>query len=242
MALSRQRKQRLRRQANVRAAREHVPATGEARSAIRQANRAYGREVADLHGAQRVQLSQLSGMLQNIGRSGLKGRYAAQTAADLRSRKADAISGLPYALSVARQDRNDQVADARSSLADARAAQAEAAGREYNRLLDQARKNKQSRVRERRENSGLDRGVRNALIVADVAFKNSEREDQAAFLKDPAAFAAGIAKKAEGADPVDARKAVAILFKRVRKDRLKGTFENLYGPQDWDKKKGRRRR
>jgi hypothetical protein len=158
-------------------------------------------------------------------------------AGDLRSRIAESVSSVPYAIQEAQQTRADAIADARADLADARADKQAAIGKRFNDLLDEARTAKADKAEDKKKNGGLDRGVRNALIIANVAYKNSSAEDRKVFMSDPSAFAAGVAKKAEGADPVDARKAVEILFKRLRKNMLKNTFENVYGPQDWNRKK-----
>ena len=220
--LSPQKKQKLKQKAKVQSRRENTGANAVAQATIAGANQDYGREKKSAIGAQRVEVSQLNNMLGNIAGSGLKGKYAQQTVNELRSRKQDTISGLPYALADANVARRDAIAGARSDLLANQLAQQQDVGSRYNDLLDTARSDKQGRIEDRikdREDNpgGLSSGVKNALIVANAYMKAANPKEQAALMADRNGFILGVAKDAEGADQIDAKKAVAIIMRRVNK-------------------------
>jgi len=221
--LSPQKKQKLKQKAKVQSRRENTGANAVAQATIAGANQDYGREKKSAIGAQRVEVSQLNNMLGNIAGSGLKGKYAQQTVNELRSRKQDTISGLPYALADANVARRDAIAGARSDLLANQLAQQQDVGSRYNDLLDTARSDKQGRIEDRADAKadggpgGLSSGVKNALIVANAYMKAANPKEQAALMADRNGFILGVAKDAEGADQIDAKKAVAIIMRRVNK-------------------------
>lgn len=218
--LSPQRKQKIRRQAKAQSRRENVGTNAIAQSEIAGANRDYGREAQSARGAQRVEVSQLNQMLSNVQDSGLRGKYAAQTVNELRARKMDSISGLPFALADANTARRDAIASARSDLLASQVAQQEAFGATYNDLLSDARDAKQGKIEDRKEaraDGGMAPGVKSALIVANTYLKAANPKERAKLLKDPGGFILGVAQEAEGADQVDAKRAVQILIERINK-------------------------
>lgn len=216
--LSPQKKQKLKHKAQVQSARESGGNQAVANAQIAGANQDYGREVKSAKGAQAVEVSQLNHMLGNVAGSGLRGRYAAQTVNELRARKMDSISGLPFVLADANTARQDAISSARSDLLAAQVSQQQDVGTKYNDLLDAARKDKQSRIDDRAAAStGMDPGVKSALIVANTYLKAASPKERHALLKDPGGFILGVAKEAEGADQVDAQRAVRILLERINK-------------------------
>jgi hypothetical protein len=240
--LGNKRKQAIKARAEAQARRENAGSGAAARATIGQANRDYGREVSSARGAQRVELSQLSSMLGNVGDAGLKGRYAAQTVNDLRSRKAESISGLPYAIADANEARRDAIATARADLAQAQIDMQNEIATNYTDMIGDARKAKEARLEDGGK-GGISTGVRNALIVANNYMNAAEAKGEGApalLLQDRGAFAQGVAKDAEGADQVDALKAVNILIKKRERDAAKSSLESLYGPGSMDPKKKRR--
>jgi hypothetical protein len=243
--LSNKRKQKLKQRAAAQTARENAGAGAAAKAAIGQANRDYGREVASARGAQKVEVSQLTNMLKGIGDSGLKGRYAAQTVADLRGRKMSAISSVPFAIADANAARRDAVASARSDIAEAQIQRQQDFGENYSSLLEDARKAKEDRLSSDESGpGGISTGVRNALIVANNYLNAADAKGGGAagiLMQDRGAFAQGVAKDAEGADQVDALKAVNILIKRREHSAAKGSLESLYGPGSMTPKRKKKR-
>jgi len=218
--LSPKRKQNIRQKAKAQSRRENVSSGSIAQSQIAGANRDYGREAQSARGAQKVEVSQLNNMLSNVRDSGLRGKYAAQTVNELRARKMDSISGLPYALADANTARRDAISTARSDLLASQVAQQEAFGSTFNDLLGDARDAKQGRIDDRKEaraDGGMDAGVKSALIVANTYLKAANPKERAELLKDPGGFILGVAQEAEGADQVDAKRAVQILLERINK-------------------------
>lgn len=231
--LGSKKRQHIKRRAKKEVAREYAGAGAGTRQAIKQANREYGRTASDARGAQAVQLSQLNRMLSNVRDSGLKGKYAAQTAADLRARKTEAISGLPFMLSQAAEDRTDAIGSIRADAAQLRSEKQQAIGSRTNDLLEDARKSKADRLEDRRdarkENKGVGRGVKNAMLTANTYLKNATAEEKAALLADKKGFALAIAKDSEGADGVDAMKAINLLERR-RKKRARKSVTKAFSP------------
>lgn len=220
--LSPQRKQKIRRQAKAQSRRENVGTNAIAQSEIAGANRDYRREAQSARGAQRVEVSQLNQMLSSVQDSGLRGKYAAQTVNELRARKMDSISGLPFALADANAARRDAIASARSDLLASQVAQQEAFGATYNDLLSDARDAKQGkiedRIQERKDNpGGMDVAVKNALLTANWVLKNAKPKERKYFLSNLDDFAVVVGGEAEGADAVDAQKAIRILIERINK-------------------------
>lgn len=240
MALSPKRKRRLQARAEREVARETAGAGAGARAAISQANREYGRNVADARGAHRVMSSQLRSMQQNLG-AGLTRRDRSMLRSSLKSQIAQSAAGVPYAVQRAQEQRTDTISAARAELADAQADRQAKVGKRFNQLLDDARRAKADRVEEKREKSGLDRGVRNAIVAIKAAWPALAPEDQAGYLKDPVRWASDIAKATKSVDNVDARQAVKIMMRRIQRDRARGALEQVYGSGSFAPKKKKRR-
>jgi hypothetical protein len=245
--LSDKRRQRIKNRARKEVARETAGAGIAARQSIGAANREYGRSVADARGADKVMRNELAEMLGTIKASGLKGKYAAQTAAELRSRMAASSSAVPFAIQEAGSTRQEAVSEAMADLQQARLDRRAAVGERTTDLLEEARDAKQERIDDRKEKmeeagkGGISRGVKNAMIVANNYLQAAEAKDGqegvAKLLSNKGMFIQGVAKEAESADGVDARKAVALVVRRYQRGAIKNTLENFYGPGSFDRKR-----
>lgn len=226
----------LARRAKKAAKREYAPVLKADRRAFGAANREYKAEKQSVLGATGQVENTLADALRGLKTSGLTGGALKQAQREFTSRQADTASSIPFLLGDAAKTKKAAIVDARTALIEDQAQKGKSTAEMLNQTLKEQRtaasselKSKEGKEAEHDKNLASDaRSIRNALIVANKGYtellQNTGKETKDGVTIHPPktdaewrAFITQVAKEAEGADPVDAARAVQLLRDRLNR-------------------------